>query len=111
VHGTTYWFRANVNLGLQAKLVSVTLTDKYHPGRISLNDSLIVFIDGAPQPDMLDTFGTRATNDGTETGWSFDALPLSTGAFKDGVNEIAVMFADKDEDGGLGHLELTVVVK
>jgi hypothetical protein len=108
VTGTTYWFRANVDLGPLSSLVSVTLEDKYHPGQITLNDGMILFIDGVAQPTMPNTGDADATHDSSETGWSFPALPVSTSALHDGVNEIAVMYSDIYGDGGLGHLVLSV---
>jgi len=108
VTGTTYWFRANVDLGPLSSLVSVTLEDKYHPGQITLNDGMILFIDGVAQPTMPNTGDADATHDSSETGWSFPALPVSTSALHDGVNEIAVMYSDIYGDGGLGHLVLSI---
>jgi hypothetical protein len=109
VTATTFWFRANVDLGTPAGLSSVMLQDKYHPGRITLNDGMMVFIDGVAQPTVLSTFGgPGATPDGSETGWSFDALSLPPSAFHDGSNEIAVMFSNRAGDGGLGHLVVSI---
>jgi hypothetical protein len=113
--GTTYWFRANVDLGTIANLTALALTDKYHPGRLAVNEGLIVFVNGVPQPVMPNVsavpqgpYGATLTRDDTETGWSFASLPLSLDAFHDGSNEIAIMFDERCGDGGLGHLALAV---
>jgi hypothetical protein len=114
--GTSYWFRADVDLGTIATLASVTLQDKFHPGRLTINDGIIVFVNGAPQPVMPDvssqgspTYGSGLVRDDTETGWSFDALPIALGALHDGTNEIAILYDERCGDGGLGHLVLDVV--
>jgi len=114
--GTSYWFRATVDLGAKSNLTSVTLEDKYHPGRIAVNDGLVVFVDGQPQPVMPNvssqgspTYGAGLVHDDSETGWSFDALQVSTGALQDGRNEIAILYDERCGDGGLGHLVLHVV--
>jgi hypothetical protein len=114
--GTSYWFRATVDLGAKANLTSVTLEDKYHPGRIAVNDGLIVFVDGHPQPVMPNVagqgspkYGAGLVRDDSETGWSFDALQVSTDALQDGRNEIAVLYDERCGEGGLGHLVLHVV--
>jgi hypothetical protein len=116
-NGTTYWLRANVDLGPRDNVASVELSDKYHPGRIAVNDGLIVFVNGAPQPVMPNVaaagsgdprYGTGLVRDDSETGWTFDALSIPVGSLHDGSNEIAIMFDERCGDGGLGHLVLTV---
>jgi hypothetical protein len=112
VTGTTYWFRANVDLGTKTKLARVTLSDKYHPGRIAVNDGIIVFLNGVAQPIMpnvsASTYAPGVMRDDTETGWSFDGVTLSLDALHDGLNEIAVMYDERFGEGGLGHLVLSV---
>jgi hypothetical protein len=115
--GTTYWLRADVDIGPRANVRSVMLSDKYHPGRIAVNDGLVVFVDGAPQPVMPNVaawgsgdprYGAGLVRDDSETGWTFDALSIPVGSLHDGSNEIAIMFDERCGDGGLGHLVLTV---
>ncbi len=114
--GTTYWFRTRIDVGDASRLASVALTDKYHPHRLAVNDGIIVFVDGAPQPIAPNVsaspggaYAATLLEDDTETGWSFAELPLAPSAFHDGVNEVAILFDERCGDGGLGHLAFDVV--
>jgi hypothetical protein len=112
--GTHYWFRANVELHDLAGLQQLVLQDKYRPGRVLLNDGLVVFVNGKPQswtPSVAlgknYPSNVGMTLDTTvPTDWTFDAYSIPKTDLKEGQNEIAVLFEERHGFGGLGHLVL-----
>jgi hypothetical protein len=122
---TVYWFRANVDLGPKSALTSVTLSDKWHAGHITVNDGLIVFLNGARQqimpcaPGGTPTYLSPSLGDDPSTGCplddvvyptgpAFDGVSLPLSALQDGTNEIAVMYEEINGFGGLDHLVVTM---
>lgn len=131
VTGTTYWFRANVDLGSLSQIASIQLQDKFFPGGLAVNDGLVVFLDGVPQAIMHCAAGDTATflspgldansagvptcpletfypQTGPGPAWAFVAPDLPLSALHDGTNEIAILFEERNGTGGLDHPELVV---
>lgn len=117
--GTYYWFRAQFELTNLAGLQSLTLEDKFHPGRIVLNDGIVVFVNGIPVPGLLPSitkslvtngdplYGTGVAQDASlPTEWAVDAFPIPKYKLREGLNEVAVLFEERYGGGGLGHLVL-----
>jgi hypothetical protein len=132
VTGTSYWFRANVDLGSLSSIGSIQIEDKFFPGVMAVNDGLILFLNGVPQQIMHCAPGDAATylspgldadwstgvatcpletfypQTGPGPGWAFVAPDLPLSALHDGTNEIAILFEERNGAGGLDHPVLVV---
>jgi hypothetical protein len=106
--GTHYWFRATVDVGQKANVVDLKLFDKYHPDDVTVNDGFSVFVNGAEvfytkDPGYLAQYFYDPS---LSTQWAMPALSIPLQDFHDGANEIAVLYEERWNDGGLGHLQV-----
>lgn len=114
--GTKYWFRTDLAPAPEGYVISgFTLAGVGTPGRVMVNDSLRVYVNGeyTGVGDGVDGFypDTRVGDGGVyPVVWSVDDLTVDDASlFTTGTNEVAVAFEEVCGYGGIGRLEVTPV--
>lgn len=107
---TIYWFRTDLNIASIGDIISIRMFDKYslNQPHIAVNDNIWVFVNGVYTQEARGTHQGMAAhinwNLAPTTGWVDDTIEIPLSYFQQGNNEVAILYQEMIEDGGLGHL-------
>ncbi len=121
--GTFSWFRTTVTVDDAASLGAVVIEDKYHPGHITVNDHVEVWVNGEftgvywgvsafgfSSSGFMGLTGVLDASLYPSTFWATSGpLQVPASWFDDGENEVAIAFEERcgsGISGGLGHLSM-----